>query len=198
VSQRPRGNNYVNRTRKATKSQGHKGLLVSSIKHVTRMTKKIIIPYFPIGLKYATPLFFGVGIYLLFKGYYILASISILSAIIILTTYYITEISMEHKRYVDYISLAGLRLGVESTTFNRLDRIVITKGNNSQQVNSQLHFRTMEWTEYTATLLFDNRKTLDLITNMDKSKLVKGIRQFAAFLEVRIEDRTGKESHWIN
>jgi hypothetical protein len=162
------------------------------------MTKKILIPYFPIGLKYATPLFFGTAIFLLFKGYYILASIFILSAVIILTTYYITEISMEQKKYVDYISLAGMRLGVESTTFNRLDRIVITKGHNAQQINSRIQSRTLQWDDYTATLLFDHQKTLDLITHIDKGKLVAGLRDFAAFLEVRIEDRTGKESRWIN
>jgi hypothetical protein len=161
------------------------------------MTKKIIIPYFPVGLKYATPFIFGIGVYFAVNGYYVLASIFILSVLIILTTYYVTEISIEQKKYVDYISLAGLRLGVESTTFNRLDRIIITKANHAQRVSSRIQSRTLQWDDYTATLLFDNQKKLDLITQIDKGKLVRGLRDFAAFLEVRIEDRTGKESQWI-
>lgn len=153
-------------------------------------TKKIIIPYFPLGLKYATPAIFLLGAYFILNRYYVLGGVCVLFAFLVLTTNYVTEISLEQKKYYDYISIAGLKMGMESTSFIRLEKIVITKGNNAQRVNSRLQSRTLQWADYTGTLHFDHNKTLDLVTHIDKAKLVAGLKEFAIFLEVPIEDRS--------
>jgi hypothetical protein len=98
---------------------------------------------------------------------------------------------MEQKRYWDYLSLIGLKLNVETTSFTYLDRIIVTKGNYAHRVYSKMQSRTMQWTDFTATLLFDHQKRLDLITLTDKRELMEGLQAFAAFLQVPIEDRTG-------
>lgn len=155
------------------------------------MTKKIVIPYFPKGLKWSTPLIFGLAVFLSVKGLIVIGLLLILFIILILTTNYVTEISMEQKRYWDYISMMSIHFNVETTSFTYLDRIIVTKGNHAQRVNSRSQSRTMQWTEFTATLLFDHQKTLDLITLTDKRELMEGLQAFAMFLQVPIEDRTG-------
>jgi len=154
------------------------------------MTKKIVIPYFPKGMKWSTPLLFGLAVFLSIKGLIVIGVLLILFIILILTSNYVTEISMEQKRYWDYLSMMGIKLNVETTSFTYLDRIIVTKGNHAQRVNSRLQSRTMQWTSYTATLLFDHQKTLDLITVMDKRELIEELHAFAAFLNVPIEDRS--------
>lgn len=154
------------------------------------MTRKIIIPYFPKGLKWSTPLLLGLAVFLSIKGLIVIGVLIIPIIILILTTNYVTEISMEQKRYWDYLSMMGVKLNVETTSFTFLDRIIVTKGNHAQRVNSRLQSRTIQWTDFTATLLFDHQKTLDLITLTDKRELMQGLQAFAAFLQVPIEDRT--------
>ena len=154
------------------------------------MTKKIVIPYFPKGMKYCTPAFFGLAVFLSIKGLIVIGVLLVLFIILILTTNNVTEISMEQKRYWDYISMMGVKLNVETTSFSYLDRIIVTKSNQISRVNSRIQSRTLQWNEYTATLLFDHQKTLDLITLTDKRELMQGLQAFAAFLQVPIEDRT--------
>lgn len=155
-----------------------------------KMTKKIVIPYFPKGMKYSTPLIFGLAVFLSIKGLIVIGALLVLFIILILTSNYVTEISMEQKRYWDYLSMMGIKLNVETTSFTYLDRIIVTKENVAKRVTSRLQSRTMQWTSYTATLLFDHQKTLDLITLSDKRELMEGLQAFAAFLQVPIEDRT--------
>ena len=162
------------------------------------MIKKIIIPYFPKGLKYITPLFIASGIYSMVLGYFILGAILVLLTVVVLTTNYITEINLQKKNYKDFISLCGVPLNVESTDFKKLDRIIITKGNYAQTINTRVQSRTMKWSDYTGTLLFDSNKTLDLVTRNDKSELVNGLKDFAKFLDVQIEDRTGRDFYRID
>jgi hypothetical protein len=162
-----------------------------SIKFSLRtVTKKIVIPYFPKGMKWSTPLLFGLAVFLSIKGLIMIGVLLVLFIILILTTSYVTEISMERKRYWDYLSMMGIKLNVETTSFTYLDRIIVTKANNVQRAHSRIQSRTMQWTDYTATLLFDHQKNLDLITLTDKRELMEGLQAFAAFLNVPIEDRT--------
>src|SRR6185436_5972294 len=101
------------------------------------MTKKITIPYFPKGLKYATPLFFGTGVYFTVIRYPIWGVLLIVVGAVILTTHYVTEINLKENTYRDYLSLLGIPLNEESKKFNKIDRIVITKGNYSQTINTR-------------------------------------------------------------
>jgi len=161
------------------------------------MKKKVIIPYFPAGMKYASPIPFGGGIYLLIIGYPVWGAIVILLGIIILTTKYVTEINLGDKSYLDYLSFLGLPLNKDSKRFKSLDRIVISKGKYSQTINTRVQSRQMDWTDYTGTLILDN-DTLDLVTNTDKKKLLHALREFSDFLKVDVEDRTSNQHYWID
>ena len=162
------------------------------------MTKKITIPYFPKGLKYATPLFFGTGIYLIVIRYPIWGGLLILAGVVIITTNYVTEINLKEKSYRDYLSLLGLTLNEESKKFNKIDRIVITKGNYSQTINTRAQSRQLDWSDYTGTLILDNDNTLDLLTRNSKKELIKGLKEFTDFLKVGVEDRTTSEHRWVD
>lgn len=162
------------------------------------MTKKIIIPYFPKGLKYVTPLFAGVGIWLMVIQHPIWGVILIVLATVILTTQYVTEIRLDKKSYSDYLSMLGLKLNVEENKFNQLNRIVITKGNYAQTVNTRVQSRQMEWADYTATLLMDNNISLDLVTRTDKEELMKGLKEFSDFLQVDVEDQTTGQHYLVD
>ena len=162
------------------------------------MTKKITIPYFAKGLKYATPLFFGTGIYLIVIRYPIWGVLLILAGVVIITTNYVTEIDLKEKTYRDYLSLLGLTLNVESKKFNKIDRILITKGSYSQTINTRAQSRQLDWSDYTGTLILDNDNTLDLLTRNNKKELIKGLKEFTDFLKVGVEDRTTNEHHWVD
>lgn len=162
------------------------------------MTKKIIIPYFPSFFKYISPLLFGLAMYLFVQLHPVWAVILILPGVIILTTKYVTEIDIDNKRYHDYLSFLGMRLNNETQRFGRLIKIVITKGDHSQTVNTHVQSRQINWSDYTATLIFDKGKPLDLITRNDKHELLKGLKPFAEFLSVDVEDRSTNHHYWVD
>jgi hypothetical protein len=162
------------------------------------MTKKIIIPYFPKGIKYTTPLLAGGGIWLIVIQHPIWGALLIILAVLILTTNYVTEINLQEKSYRDYLSMMGLKLNVEESKFKQLDRIVITKGNYAQTINTRVQSRQMDWADYTGTLLLDSDGTLDLLTRIDKRELMIGLKEFSDFLGVDVEDRTTNQHYWVD
>ena len=161
------------------------------------MTKRIVIPYFPKAMKYATPLLFGAAGYLILIEHPVWASILVILGIIILTTNYVTEINLREKSLDDYLLLLWIRLNRERKDFKALDRIIISKGNYSQTLNSRIQTRQIDWTDFTGTLLLDNG-TLDLVTHTDKKKLLHTLREFSDFLNVDVEDRTTNAPYWID
>lgn len=162
------------------------------------MIKTIIIAYFPKGIKFTTPVLFGVGVYLGVTGHWIWAVAFVLLCIIILTTRYVTAIDIERKVYYDFTWFLGLQMSKEQKRFHTLHQIVVTKTNHSQNVNTRSQSRVMKWSSFTGTLLMDNDQTLDLLTRNEKSELVHELRAYAQFLNVPIEDRTSAEPYWIH
>ena len=160
--------------------------------------KKISIPYFPTGIKYATPFLIALGIYLWIIGYPFWIGIFAFLVIIILTTKYVTEIDLEKKECRDFLSFLSIPFQEEKVRFNRIDRIIITKDNHSQMLNSRSRSRQLDWSSFTGTLLTDDSKRLDLLTRTDKNDLVKGLNEFADFLKVDIEDQTTTEHFKID
>jgi hypothetical protein len=161
------------------------------------MVKKVVIPYFPKVMKYATPLLFGSGIYLFVVDYPLWGLVLNVLGIVILTTNYVTEINLGDKSYDDYLSFLWIPLNRDRKHFKHIDRIVISRGNYSQTVNTRIQSRQMDWTDYTGTLILDNDK-LDLITHTDKKQLLHALREFSDFLKVDVEDRTSSEHYWID
>ena len=154
---------------------------------------RIIVPYFPIGIKYTTPLLIAVGVYLFIIGYPIWIGVMALLSIIILTTSYVTEINIDKKELRDFLSFLWMPFQVEIIKFNKAEKIIITKVNHSQVLNSQARSRQLDWSSFTGTLLTDNNKTLDLLTRTEKRALIKGLKEFAELLNVDIEDHTTSE-----
>ena len=162
------------------------------------MIKKIIIPYFPKGMKYATPLIAGLGIYLIIMGHPVWGTLFLLPNPFILTTNYVTEINFDDKVYRDYLVMLGVTLNKEEKRFNHIDRIIITKGNYSKTLNSRIQSRQITWSDYTGTLIHDGAGKLDLLTRVDKDELVRELIAYANFLKVGIEDRSTNLHYWVN
>ncbi len=160
--------------------------------------KKIIIPYFPTGLKYVTLLIFGGGVYLWLIGYPIWTAVMTLLAIILLTTNYVTEINLDKKEYRDYLSFLGMPFKEERNKFNAIEKIIIQKENHSQMLNSRSRSRQLDWESFTGTLILDNNKTLDLLTKTEKGELIKGLKMFSEFLKVDIEDQTTSRHYVVD
>lgn len=160
--------------------------------------KQISIPYFPSGLKYVTPLFFGSAIYVLIIGYAIWSAGLALTATIILTTKYVTEINLKEKEYRDFLSFLWIPVEEERVRFSTLRKIVITKDNHSQMLNSRTRSRQIDWASFTGTLLLDENKTLELLTKNDKNQLIKGLKEFADFLGVDVEDQTTSRHYLVD
>src|SRR5688572_19406562 len=113
------------------------------IKPALRMIKKILIPYFPKGIKYCTPSLAIGAIYLFLAGHPNWAVVCLFIGLIVLTTNYVTKINLQLKKYDDYLSFLWMPFNNESRKYISIDRIIITKGNNSQMLNSQSRSR---WT----------------------------------------------------
>ena len=153
------------------------------------MRKHISIPYFPAGVRFVTPLFFSGGIYLGIIGHFIWGILAFILGIVILNTRYVTEINLKERTYRDFLHFLWIPFNEDTGTFKSIDRIVITKGNYAQTINTRAQSRQLDWSDYTGTLIFDN-STLELLTRNDKRELIMGLKEFAGFLNVGVEDRT--------
>ena len=149
-------------------------------------------------MRYATLLIFGLAIYTLTIGSLTWAGVLTLLGVIILTTKYVTVIDLDKKEYRDFLSLLWIPVEEERTKFKKLDKIVITKDSHSQMLNSRSRSRQLDWASFTATLIADDRHSLDLLTRTNKKELIKGLKEFADFLRVEIEDQTTNEHFKIN
>jgi hypothetical protein len=162
------------------------------------MKKKIVIPYFPMGLKWISPVFFFAGLYLIAVAHPVWGVVLILLTGIILTTRYVTEIDLQKRACNDYLSMLGIPFSKEVKKFNAPDRILVTKGNYAQNVQSRIQSRTMSWSDYTGTLIFDDGGHLDLLTRNDKKELLLGLKEFADFLKVGVEDHSTNHHYWVD
>ncbi len=122
----------------------------------------------------------------------------VLLTIIVLTTNYVTEINLDKKEYRDFVSFLWMPFQEEKVKFKTVDKIVITKDNHSQMLNSRSRSRQLDWASFTGTLIIDDNKTLDLLTRTDKKELITGLREFVDFLKVDIEDQTTSQPFTID
>lgn len=161
------------------------------------MTKKVVTPYFPTGMKFVVGLVFIVGLYLAFGNHLILGIVIMAVCAVAVTINYVTEIDLDEKHYSDYLSIAGMKTNEESRTFTTIHHVIITKGNYSQKIQTRVQSRQMDWSDYTATLLFDDDK-LDILTRSKKRELLLEIKPLVEFLNVGVEDCCSREPYWID
>ncbi len=152
------------------------------------MTHTIHLYYFPKGLRYATPAFWALAAYLVLPGYWVISLILIAVSIFILTAKYLTIIDLQQKEFTDAFGFYGIQVNSEKKKYNYLEKIILTKAKYNQQLNSRARSSTMQWTEYTATLVYDNHQQLDLVSREDKGDVVEFAKVYSHLLKVPIQD----------
>jgi hypothetical protein len=152
--------------------------------------KKITVWYFPAGIRYSTSIFISLGIYLSLIGHGIWLVFSIFLSLLILTTRYITEINIDLKKCSDYVSVLGISFDEEVIIFDRLTKIVVSRQRNSQMLNSRSRSRRLDWSAYTATLIFDDDRQLELVTTNNKLELTNKIEEAKNYFNLKLEDLT--------
>lgn len=168
------------------------------MKPVLTNVKKISTPYFPKGFKFASPIVMAGSLYLIYLKHEIWGSFFLLTSIIFLTTHYATVINLVNKTYRDYLFFLGFRLNSEKGTFNHIEKIVITRGDYQETFTTMINSKDVEFSDFTGTLVFNGSHRLDLLTDMDKKRLIKRLKEFAVFLKVGVEDRTTTHAYWID
>ena len=162
--------------------------------------KRIIIAYFPIGLKYATPLPLGLAGYSFIIERPVWAIILLLLTVIIWTTNYVTEIDLARQQYRDFLSFLWIPFQEEKVKFSTVNKIIISKERHSQKLNSRAQSRQLDWSSYTATLIVDSNRSLTLLTRNDKYQLMLELQEFVEALKVDVEDFTtgARFYNWSN
>jgi hypothetical protein len=131
------------------------------------------------------------ALFLFAEGHWILGGVLLVVSVIILTSRYVTEIRTEAKRYDEHISVMGIRFSPESTAFERLNKIMVTKQNFTQTMNSRVQSAQHRYAMFTATLLHDASGKLELISKSDREEVLKEARALSGALGVPVDDRTG-------
>jgi len=150
------------------------------------MTKKIIVYYFPAGMRYASWLCPVVTIWLVLNGYYLWSAFFMLTFAVIMSTKYVTIIDTGNKIFRDYIFFLGFRLGNEKQHYQTIHGITIGRSSETQNVRSRVQDRQFSWTAYTATLHFDHDQSLDLITSVSLEAVKNEAKMYAEFLGTQI------------
>ena len=99
---------------------------------------------------------------------------------------------------MDILSRRKNKVQEERTKFKKLEKIVIRKDNHSQMLNSRSRSRQLDWASFTGTLIADDKNALDLLTRTSKKQLIKGLKEFAGFLKVDVENQTTNEHFKID
>jgi hypothetical protein len=162
------------------------------------MKKRVVVPYFPVELKYTSVLLAAAAVYLVINGNFVWSFILILLAGAFLTTEYVTEFNLNERKIEDYLSILWIPFDKEVVKYKDVQKIIIQKGNYAQTINTRAQSRQMDWSDFTGTLVYDNNKFLDLLTRTKKSELLKGIKEFAAFLNVDVEDHTTNNPYIVD
>jgi hypothetical protein len=149
------------------------------------------------GIIYVSPIIFGSGIYLLL-AHPIWGALLILTAAVIPTTAYTTRVDLQKRTFDDYLFFLGLKLQRETGRFEFVNEIVISKGDHQYKAASRVSDRTVHFNDYTATLIYNNDRALDLLTETDKKKLIKKIRNLAKYLAVPVKDHAVAEPYEID
>lgn len=152
------------------------------------MRHTIRLYYFPQGLRYTTPVFFLLAIYIGFVGYLVVPIAIVVVSTFILTAQYVTIIDTERREFLDAFGFYGINFVRERKRYEQLDRIIITKAKYEQKLNSRARSTTMRWTEYSATLIYDGDQKLDLVSREDKGDVIEFAMIYSHSLKVGIDD----------
>jgi hypothetical protein len=166
------------------------------------MVKKISVSYFPQGFLLAVPIGIVLGLHFYYSPYVlagiIICSMTILTGILTMTTFYITEFDLKRGFYNDYISMLGLVFRHKRKRINKIERIIICpayykhtvrfRGAQPYQVNAR---------EFTAYIIHDGNE-LEIRTMKNKKKLINEIKDIANFFSVDIEDRSVRNPYVVD
>jgi hypothetical protein len=154
--------------------------------------------YFPLFFVYTSPLVLAGGIFLIVAGHQFWGIVLAILALLFSTTHYATIIDRGKRWFEDYLFVGGLRLNGESGQFSSPEMIVITRGDYAYKAATRSRDRSVQFNDYSATLLFSGGGQLDLLTESAKKELLQKIKPLAAYLEVQVEDRSVRDPFLID
>jgi hypothetical protein len=150
------------------------------------MTRKIIIYYFPAGMRYASWLFPAIALWLAWNSQFIWSALLLLLFLIIISTRYITVIDPQRRIYSDYVFFLWMKPGLEQNHYEKILGITIGRSSETHKVRSRVQDRQFNWTAYTATLHFDGGQSLDLVTSVSLEVVKKEAAGYAEFLGTQV------------
>ena len=146
------------------------------------MTKKIVIYYFPAGMRYGSWLLLAASVFLIWDQNYLWSVLPLLLFLIIQTTRYITELDPQRRVCTDYVFFLWMKPGFEQRQYRSLQGITISRNSETTHVRSRIQDRQFNWTAWTATLHFDDGQTLDLLTSASYEAVKREAAVYAEFL----------------
>lgn len=150
----------------------------------------ICIPYFSTYIKYGSILLLPIAVYLASFDKWFWTFVLLLILFIIWTTNYVTKIKRDTNCIEDFISFFFIPLNRENITFRKIDRIAIGKEQFSKMLNTRSRSRQLNWSEYTAILVYDNDQRFNLITKYDKVEAARAVKDLATYLGIDIIDES--------
>jgi hypothetical protein len=129
-----------------------------------------------------------VGILGLLSGTYVFVFIGWIPGIIIVTTHYRLSVDFNNRKYVEYISLLGIKTGREVGKFQQLQYLFIKKSRVSQQLNSRVQSTTIYKWQYDGYLKFSDEDKVHLMTFENKSTLQQKLNTIAQQLNTKVVD----------
>lgn len=159
---------------------------------------KLATFYFPLEFVYGSPLVFGGGIFLIYTGHHIWGALLLVLAAAFASTRYVTEVNKGRKTYSDYLEILGIHLFPEKGTFEFLDKIVVTRADHAYKAATRSRDRSVQFSDYNATLIFIREHKLDLLTRTSKKDLLLKVKGFAEYLGVPVEDHSVREPYQID
>jgi hypothetical protein len=154
--------------------------------------------YFPKDFVYLSPVVIAGAVFAAIKGFPVLASLLLIAGLIFPFTYYVTKVDRGNGRYSDYLFLLGLQLNKEESRFSSVQKIIITKSKFAYNASTRSRQRDVNYTDFTARLIFADGRELDVLSNTSKRELLKKLVGLAAYLQVEVEDHCSNDVFLID
>jgi hypothetical protein len=135
-----------------------------------------------------------IGLLLLFSPKIIAALVLFAVGIGILTTHFRLTVNQSTKKYTEYISLFGLKVGKGISRFEEIQYLYIKRKKVSQTMNSRASSRTIEKEQFDGFLKFSETDKVHLMTTDGKEALVKRLRPIAKLLTIKIVDYSSENA----
>lgn len=141
---------------------------------------------------FSGPIIFS-GILLLFTGLLVIAThgpvglIMLLISIIIFSTHYRLKVDFDNKVFHDYLWILGIKHG-EKGRFDNVEYLFIKRSKVSQTMRLRAVSTTIRKDVYDGYLKFSETNKIHLLTEDDKSELIRKLKIMSEQLNSKIVD----------